>query len=275
MRGIHGALAEIYRRTGRADWAAEAERRERQAAPLNCAREPRACEFAQGEHRALIDRVADASTPEALYWKSLAASELAREAFARVEAMPATPESHAIRAEAYRIRGLYKLAIDELNAALKLSPGDRELRRLLAQAQWLNGDYEQAQPLLESLQRELPNDISVTYQLGDTLLQLQKPDAAIPLLSTAVQLAPEHSGARVALARALVRMGEWTQSIPHLEAALADDEDGSLHLLLARAYAATGSDIRSGELMQKAQALQAAAAARRAALNEETEITAP
>ena len=275
LRGVHSALSEIYRRTGHPDWAAEEERREAELPPLDCETEPFACGFAEGTHRAMLDRLADARTPEALYWRSLGASELAREAFARLDAMPASPESHALRAEAHRIRGLHKLSIEELRKALRFAPEDRELRRQLAESLWLNGDYEEARPMLEALRNELPESPTIAYQLGDTLLQLQRPDEAIPLLASAVERAADHHEARAALARALVRMGEWRQAIPHLEATRERDEDGSLHVLLARAYAATGSEARSTEAMRRAAELQAAAAARRAALHESSDITAP
>jgi len=107
------------------------------------------------------------------------------------------------------------------------------------------------------------------------LLQLQKPEEAIPLLTKAVKRRPDYPEAQVALARALVRIGRWQEAIPHLEATRARDEDGGLHLLLARAYAATGQNERSGEMMQRAEELRTAAAANRQIANESSEITAP
>jgi len=75
LRGIHAALAEIYRRTGHHDWAEEAERRARAEPPPDCRAEPLACEFAAGRYRELMARLAGVTSPEGLYWRSLAASE--------------------------------------------------------------------------------------------------------------------------------------------------------------------------------------------------------
>jgi tetratricopeptide (TPR) repeat protein len=275
LRGVHSALAEIYRRTDHPEWAAEEDRREQMLPSLNCPAEQLACEFAAGAYRALVDRLAGARTAEELYWRSLAASELAREAFTRLDAMPPNAEIHGLRAEAFRIRGLHQLAIQELQLALTLSPEDRELRHRLAEAYWLNGDFERALPLFGALHREMPESAAIAYQHGDTLLQLQKPEEAIPLLTKAVERRADYPEAQVALARALVRIGRWQQAIPHLEATRARDEDGGLHVLLARAYAATGQNERSGEMMQRAEELRAAAAAHRQVANESSEITAP
>jgi tetratricopeptide (TPR) repeat protein len=275
LRGVHSALAEIYRRTDHPEWAAEEDRREQMFPSLNCPAEQLACEFAAGAYRALVDRLAGARTAEELYWRSLAASELAREAFARLDAMPPSAEIHGLRAEAFRIRGLHQHAIQELQSALTLSPEDRELRHRLAEAYWLNGDFERALPLFQALHREMPESAAIAYQHADTLLQLQKPEEAIPLLTKAVKRRPDYPEAQVALARALVRIGRWQEAIPHLEATRARDEDGGLHLLLARAYAATGQNERSGEMMQRAEELRTAAAANRQIANESSEITAP
>jgi tetratricopeptide (TPR) repeat protein len=275
LRGVHAALAEIYRRTDHPDWAAEEDRREQLLRSLNCPAEQLACEFAAGAYRALVDRLVGARTAEELYWRSLAASELAREAFARLDAMPPSAEMHGLRAEAFRIRGLHQLAIQELRSALTLSPDNRELQHRLAEAYWLNGDFEQALPLFQAVHRNMPESAAIVYQLGDTLLQLQKPEEAIPLLMKAVERRPEYHEAHVVLARALVRIGRWQEAIPHLEATRERDDDGGLHLLLARAYAVTGHNERSGEMIRRAEELRAATAARRQVANESSDITAP
>jgi predicted Zn-dependent protease len=213
--------------------------------------------------------------PEALYWRSLAASELAAAAFARLEALPQSPESHALRAEAYRIRGLHDLSIKEWQLALEQSPGDRRLRRELAHSHWLNQDYGVARPLLEALVQDDPESAALNYELGDTLLNLQLPKEAIPRLEKALAREPKREAAQVALARAYARAGQWDRAIPHLVATVGSDQDGSLHLLLARAYAATGREAESAPLNTRAQELSAAAAARRSQANQEDVIAPP
>jgi predicted Zn-dependent protease len=269
LRGVHAALAEIYRAAGHPDWAAEEERREGELPALNCAQEPLACDFMERRYRALLERLSSLSTPEALYWQSLTYSQLAADAFARLEALPPSPESHALRAEAYRIRGLHDLSIKEWTLALERSPGDRRLQRELAESHWLNQDYAIARPLLEKLLQDAPDSAALNYELGDTLLNLQLPDEAIPRLEKALAHEPDRQAARVALARAYARLAQWDRAIPHLQATIGADQDGSLHLLLARGLAATGREGESAPLIARAQELAAAAAARREQTNQD------
>jgi tetratricopeptide (TPR) repeat protein len=275
LRGAHGAIAEIYRRTGHAEWAEEEERRERSLPTPDCDAEPLACEFMSGRYRDLLQRLADVTTAEALYWRSLAASELALGAFARLDALPPSPELHGARAEAFRIRGLHALSIKEWQAALELAPHDRQLKSELAQSYWLNQEYEIARPMLEELLRLDPRSPTLNLALGDTLLQLQRPEAAVPLLEIAAAHTPELPGARSALARAYARAGQWDRAIPHLEKVAASDEDGSIHVLLARAYANVGRSADAERMLKRSEELAAAAAARRKRLSEEQQITAP
>lgn len=275
LRGVHAALAEIYRRTGHTDWAEEEERRERALPPPDCAAEPVACEFMSGRYRHLAVRLRDVTTAEALYWRSLACTELSLGASAQLAALPPSPELHAARAEAHRVVGLHDLSIKEWQAALRLAPTDRRLKSELAQSHWLNQEYEVARPMLEELLRDDPDSPMLNLALGDTLLQLQRPEEAIPLLEKAIARGPEPPGARSALARAYARAGRWDRAIPHLEATRVSDADGSLHVLLARAYASTGRPDDAERMLQRSEELAAAAAARRKRLSEEQQITPP
>lgn len=275
LRGAHAALADIYRRTGHDEWADEEDRRERALPPPDCAAEPLACDFMKGRYRDLVARLAHVTTPEALYWRSLAASELALAAFAQLDALPPSPELHGARAEAYRLRGLHDLSIKEWQAALNLAPDDRRLKSELAQSYWLNQEYEIARPVLEQLLRDDPGSPMLNLALGDTLLQLQRPAEAIPPLEKAIARTPEPTGARSALARAYARDGQWDRAIPHLERARGSDDDGSVHVLLARAYTNVGRPADAERMLKRSQELAAAAAARHKRMTEEQQITAP
>ena len=275
LRGVHAALAEIYRHAGHDQWATEEERRERALPPPDCASERLACEFMNGRYRELAAAMAGAVTPDALYWRSLAYTELALEAFARLNQMPPSAELHAARAEAHRVVGLHDQSIKEWQAALRLAPSDTRLKSELAQSYWLNGDYEIARPLLQELLRENPASTMLNLALGDTLLQLQRPAEAIPLLEKAVASTPTPPGARVALARAYARAGQWERAIPQLEAVRAEDDDGSVHVLLSRAYASMGRAAEAEQMLRRSQTLADAAAARRKRVTDEQQITAP
>ena len=110
---------------------------------------------------------------------------------------------------------------------------------------------------------------------GDTLLDLQRAEEAIPLLKHAVVRDPKSLAAHKSLARADLAEGKMFEAIPHLKLVLPGDEDGSLHFQLAQAYRASGQTELAKKTLAEYQAIQNSAAAAREAAKRETEITAP
>ena len=118
----------------------------------------------------------------------------------------------------------------------------------LAEALVRAHDPGEAIPLLERLTRERPDDGSLLFMYGDALLQSQRIDGAIPVLERrARRPIRRRSPHRRRSGRAYVLAGKYEEALPHLEVAAKQDEDGDMHLQLARAF----------------QALQRADAARR------------
>ena len=109
---------------------------------------------------------------------------------------------------------------------------------------------------------------------GDSLLELQRVDEAIPLLQRAVEREPAEPTPRLALGRAYLQKGDFTAAIPLLEAQLGGDNDGSLHVQLARAYTGLGQKDKAATLLARSQELQRAAQERGAAAGQRT-ITPP
>ena len=97
------------------------------------------------------------------------------------------------------------------------------------------------------------------------LLQSQQAEAALPYLKAAVDGAPDMPPAHATYGRALVQLGRFAEAIPHLEMVLNEDEDGSLHYQLARAYQGTGQAEKAKPLLQKYQELQRASQPRQRA----------
>jgi len=95
------------------------------------------------------------------------------------------------------------------------------------------------------------------------------------VLKHALARDPKLLAAHKALARAYLAAGSAAQAIPHLQAALATDEDGSLHYQLASAYQASGQPSLSKQALLKYQKIQGSAVATREAAKQEVEITAP
>ena len=158
---------------------------------------------------------------------------------------------------------------------MKFSPTDAQIQKQLAISLKLGQDYGAALALLQDLLRQQPASAELSYLVGDTLLDLQRVEEAIPLLKRTVIRDPKFLAAHKSLARADLAVGKPVEAIPHLKAALPSDDDGSLHYQLAQAYQASGQSELAKKTLAKYQEIQRSAAAARESAKRETEITAP
>ncbi len=275
LRGVHAAIAEIYRNTGHLDWAAVEERKGKEETPPDCEKEKLECDFIQGRYLDLIQAGKDEKTPESFFWQSRARDQLAFEAFSRLTKLAPSAELHELIARVEFGRKHYVQASKEWREALKFSPGDPRVQKELAVALKMAGDHAGARELLEKLLERDPNSAEVNYLLGDTLLLLQRVEEAVPFLKKAVGLDSRLLEAHRSLARTYLQLGKGSQAIPHLKAALPLDEDGSLHYQLARAYQANGKQQLANGMLEKYRKMSAAAAAEKQATQEEVEIAPP
>jgi len=273
MIGIHDSIARIYELTGHRDWAAQ----ERAAAPLSpadCAKRKAFCEFRAARYRTALDAASSASDAESRYWQARAAVELARAAFKQLDALPDSRERREVRAAIARSERRYAEAIAELQAALKLAPGDPDLLNDLGTTYYFAQDYEKAVTTLLPLVKTHADDPRLLATCGDALLQLQRIDEAITLLQRSADLDTSDAGVRLSLARAYIAKDYFAAAIPLLELDLPDDTDGSVHVQLARAYKGVGNGDKAAQLLQRSQELQKAAQERSAAKGQRA-ITPP
>jgi predicted Zn-dependent protease len=261
LRGLHAALAEIYRREGHPEWAAVEEDREHRLPAPDCAHEVLACRFAAGKYRELL-AAATSRTAEASYWRVRAYDALAEQAFGRLAALPASSQSHQRMAAVRRGERRYAESAEEWRAAMALAPEDPGLRLQLAVTLRLGRDFAGAQAALEEVLRRAPGDPEASYLMGDVLLARQQPERAIPLLEEALRRDPRQLHAHGALGRAYALVGRPADAIPHLEQALGADEDGSLRYQLARAYQSTGQAERARIALEDYERFRKAVAAR-------------
>jgi predicted Zn-dependent protease len=273
MVTIHDAIARIYEQTGHHDWAAT-ERKRGTLSAAACAKRKALCEFRTGRYRSALVESLGKADPESRYWRARAATELALAAFKRLDQLPDSRERREVRAMLARSQRRYVDAIAELKAALILAPGDPALLDDLGAAYHAAREYDQAVATLRPLVEANPNDARLLTIYGDALLQLQRLDEALPLLRRAVQQDPSAATSTLALARAYVQKGEFAAAIPLIEPRLAEDQDGSLHVQLARAYTALGQREKGASLLEKSQEIQRASQARSAAAGQRV-ITAP
>ena len=255
---IHDSIARIYERTGHPDWAA----RERARGALTaaaCLKRKALCEFRAGRHRAALAAALASDDPESRYWRARAATELARAAFNRLEALPDSRERREVRATLAVSERRHTDAIAELKVALTFAPGDRALLDDLGSAHYFARDYEQAAATLAPLLQADPQNVRLLTLTGDSLLQLQRTDEGLAMLKRAVDADPADPTPRLALGRAYLQKGDFAAAIPLLEPQLGGDEDGSLHVQLARAYSGLGQREKADALLKRSQELQRAA----------------
>lgn len=272
MRGLHAALAEIYRQTDRAEWAQAEAEKEAALGDADCAAAKAECDFLAGKLEAVAG--APGETPEARYWRARAYSGLAVQTFEKLEALPATPAKHDWIARLFAEQKRHDEAAAEWKKALELVPGDPTFEAGYAMQLFLAGNVTESRPLLEKLLAKAPNDPQWNFFLGDILLREQTPEEAAPLLKKAVAVDPNLMPAHHALGRALMAMDQPAEAIPHLRAALVSDQDGSLHYQLAQALIRTGKRDEARAPLAKSQELRAAAEARQADA-QSMEISAP
>lgn len=240
MRGLHAALARIYKETGHADWAAVEQEKERRLGAPDCNRETLACAFAARKYRDVLAAVAPSKALDAPYWRVRAYNELAAEAFGRLTSLPPSVHSYEWRAETSRHQRRYAESAEQWRKALALAPGDPRLLTELGVTLRLNHDLAEAQRVFEQVVRADPDAPEPNFLLGDVLVAREQPARAIPFLEKAVRADPRAPHAQGALGRAYALVGRPADAIPHLKQSLESDADGSLRLQLGRAYQATG-----------------------------------
>jgi tetratricopeptide (TPR) repeat protein len=271
----HEALAGIYERSGHVDWATAEREKAKAVPPPDCRTATPECAFRAGQFTKVLEMARAPAGAEGRYWTSRAAGELAREAFARLEALPPSPEAALVRVDVMKGQRRYLESKEELQKAVAAWPQDRRLRRELATLHFIAHEQAEARPLLEELLEQEPDAVDLKLLLGESWLDSREPAKAVPHLEKAVRADPEQPRARGLLGRAYVEAGQAAQAIPHLEAALPTDEDGSLHFQLARAYREAGQAEAATRTLQAFQEIRRANEALQQAEKEEFAITPP
>jgi predicted Zn-dependent protease len=251
--GLHEAVAELYERAGKPEWAAAESRNARRRSAAECAARQAECDFLAGRFRESLAAALRSPAAVDRYWVIRSANRLATEAVARLETLPASVELHLIRGDLAQSRGRYTESVAEVRAALALSPGNSTIETALAEALLHARNLEEALPLLERLNREHPADGPLLSMYGDALVQSQQIERAIPILEDAVKAAGDLLSARASLGRAYVQARRYQEALSHLNASAREDADGDVHYQLARAYQALGRPVDANKAMAEYQ----------------------
>lgn len=253
LRGANAALAEVYRAAGQPDRSAAAAQKEAALRKPDCASARQECAFREGRYLDAA-RASQAPSAESLYWQARAWEALAADAFGRLSKLPPSVESHRLAAQIASERNDPVQAVAELQQAVNLAPGDRQLQTELAAAMHQARDHAGARAVLTRLLGQDPTSPLLNFMLGDTLLELGEVEAAVPYLEKGAVRGPQAKGA---LGIAYARSGRLAKALPYLEAGAPADTDGRIHFQLARAYREAGRAAEAKAAMEKYQALQA------------------
>jgi tetratricopeptide (TPR) repeat protein len=273
--GIHSGLAAVYRQTNHEDWAGDEQKREENLPAPDCRMQAAECAFFSKHFIEAIKNADSNAAPATLFWATKAYNELAVEAFYRLSALPESVEIHALKAQILHDHKQDLEAANEWRTALKLAPGDANVKRQLAAALFDAKDYRAVIPLAEEQLAQTPKAPDLNYLLGASLFRTAQPEKALPYLELAVRGNTDVPVADAALGLTLVAVNKNAEAIPYLKKALVLDDDGSVHYSLARAYRATGESQLAAETMQQYQAIQKQNQQVNAQLAREAEITAP
>jgi tetratricopeptide (TPR) repeat protein len=275
MRGVHMGLARVYEDTGHSDWAAVEEQKEKQLSPPDCPAQKLECQFQAGNFVEVIETSEGSTTPEAYYWRTRAYNKLALNAYSELGELPPSAESHELEAKIDSQRRQYAESAKEWREALVYSPGNRYLQTQLAIALYKSGDLAGAQALFEQILKEQPDAADLNFYLGDTLLNAQRPQAALPYLEKAVLRNPALLAAQKSIGLAYLQTGQADRAIVHLKAALPIDEDGSARYQLARAYQTAGKKELAAAMLKEYQQKQQAEQNENAAVDKDLALTPP
>jgi len=143
---------------------------------------------------------------------------------------PKNPQALVNLALAYYKTGRISEAREELEAALPLLPKNQQVTFLLADCNLRLGDYKKAIALLDPWEKEMPNDLGLSYLLGTALIRDQQTERGAKvidrilsqgdsaearlLLATAKLNAHDIAGAREDLEKAIELNPRLPEAIP-------------------------------------------------------------
>ena len=273
LRGVHAALAEVYKQTDHADWAAVEAQKEKALPHPDCAAEKLECDFEAGNFLAMVEPAG--KDPKTLYWRTRAYNQLALRAYQQLGRLPPSAETYELQARIEAKRRQYAQAAKDWREALQLVPGNPAFKRGLAMALAQSGNLQEAEKLFRELLLQYPGSASLNYLLGDVMRNAQKPQEAIAYLMKAVAADPKLLTAQSSLGLAYLQVGQAANAIPHLRAALPVDQDGTLHYQLARAYQAHGDRDQAQEMLKVYQEMQAKEQESKKEVEKNVAITPP
>ena len=188
----------------------------------------------------LINSATPTGAPEGSYSRHLAqglsflnASQLPQAVAELTEAIrinpEAGPEPYGARASAYSKMNKTRLALADLDTALKTSPGDTRLRQMHADLLVQERDYDGAAADYNAIVRAEPDDRAVVLRRADIRYHADKYEEAAADYRRALKLGAVEADVEPGLCRALARSeDEFAEAVGPCSKALAAEKEPSL-----------------------------------------------
>lgn len=159
----------------------------------------------------------------------------------KLNAQPLSAEMLVAVGEAYSAMGNYSDALTCFRKAIALDSNIKKAHDDAGSALLRLDRPAEAIPELQAELKINPGDPDVQYRLAYALMQTSQPDRAVPLLREILSAHPNHARARYDLGKELFRNGNTDEAIQNLEAAANLDPDRDyIHYQLQAAYRKAG-----------------------------------
>jgi tetratricopeptide (TPR) repeat protein len=202
-------------------------------------------------------RGATPENAEASYWLERTYQALGAETYTQLEEQfPDSWRTHQLRAESFALRGKFKDALQESQAALALRPNEPDLHEALGELYLDNNDFESARSELEQTLKVDPSRTHALYLLGRVYVETKDNEKAVPYLERALRLQPDLAEANSLLGTAYLRLGQLTNAVSKLEKAAPSDHYGNVHYQLFVAYRKLGQPERAKKELLLSQDLR-------------------
>lgn len=158
---------------------------------------------------------------------------------------PPSAQQAVRRAEEALAQGKVEEALQWLEKALQMAPGETTLRMQAAQIYAQQGDFRHARQHVGEVLRRDPRHAPARLLLARLLLEEGKTEEALTRLRSLVREMPENPEVRLALADAYWARRQWEYALDELRTVVHRTDHPEAHLRLARLYLQRGQPQRA------------------------------
>jgi tetratricopeptide (TPR) repeat protein len=200
--------------------------------------------FELGEYESALKALAGLSnqqSPPAFYWRARCFEQLATQAYFRLyQADPNSYRVHELLGDLEVAKGNDSKAIEEYRTAVAMKPSAPNLHYSLGHLLWKDLKTDEARKELDAELKVNPRHAGALHDLGTTYLLEHQPEKALAYLNRAFEVEPEDPDIHRDLGTAYAELRDYARAEAEFKAAIAGDQDGSVHYKLARVYQAEG-----------------------------------